>query len=358
MLIGSEESIKLEPSRMRHFADILNPLFVNEKCKVFETLFQFVCTLVRAAGMKDTGWDSYTESTEFMRDLGNLRTLDYPDEKFPDPLNTHARLALISYCHITEMNFPYDLIANLLRLHLGLKYHTNPLGSLAEPIYRKVNGVRKIVDFRQPSPSKKMKKIQEMSDGANMPEVGKALQEIYNSTVRNAVYHSDYVVHNGSMRLLSDAWYSEEEGCMTPLIPFASLATITNEAFAFHSALLALYNRDRRSLRDFIGKFCPYDHVYKGLMEFIFEGDLVIGFRVYWPNEMVSEYSRYSDSRCVANNLSFNHDGSIDFCVGTYASTPSVFSPLVEMGEEPVYAIANELGGRPYWPAEPKAYAL
>ena len=114
---------------MRHYADILNPLFVNEKCRVFEVLFQFVCTLVRAAGMTDTGWNSYTESTEFLADLANLRTLDYPDDRFPDPRNTHARLALISYCHITEMNFPYDLIANLLRLHLGLKYHTNPLGS-------------------------------------------------------------------------------------------------------------------------------------------------------------------------------------------------------------------------------------
>jgi hypothetical protein len=357
-LSESEESVKLEPSRMRHYADILNPLFVNEKCKVFETLFQFVCTLVRAAGMTDTGWDSYTESTEFLKDLANLRTLDFPNEKFPDPLNTHARLALISYCHITEMNFPYDLIANLLRLHLGLKYHTNPLGSLAEPIYRKVNGVKRIVDFRQPSPTKKMKKIQEMADEAKMSEVGKALHQIYNSTIRNAVYHSDYVVHNGSMRLLSDSWYSEEDGCMTPLIPFANLAMITNEAFAFHSALLSLYKRDRRSLRDFIGKFCPYDHVYKGLMEFLFEGDLVTGFRVYWPNELVSEYSRNSDSRCVANNLSFNHGGSIDFFVGTYANKPSAFSPLVEMGEEPVYAIANEQGGRPYWPAELKAYAL
>jgi hypothetical protein len=93
-------------------------------------------------------------------------------------------------------------------------------------------------------------------------------------------------------------------------------------------------------------------------MEFMFEGGLVTGFRVYWPNELVSEYSRNSDSRCVANNLSFNHDGSIDFFIGTYANKPSAFSPLVEMGEEPVYAIANEQGGRPYWPAEPKAYAL
>ena len=54
---------------MRHYADILNPLFVNEKCRVFEVLFQFVCTLVRAAGMTDTGWDSYTESTGFWQIL-------------------------------------------------------------------------------------------------------------------------------------------------------------------------------------------------------------------------------------------------------------------------------------------------
>ena len=82
---------------------------------------------------------------------------------------------------------------------MGPKYHTNPLGSLAEPIYRKVDGVKRIVDFRQPSPTKKIKKIQEMADKVKISEVGKALHQIYNSTIRNAVYHSDDVVHNGSV---------------------------------------------------------------------------------------------------------------------------------------------------------------
>ena len=111
---------------MRHFADILNPLFWHDDFYKMDRMFEWACTLVRAAGLKDTGWDSHTESLALLTDLTNLMHIDLPNDKFAQPADTNARLALISYCHVLEMDFPYELLANLLRLRLNLKYAMNP----------------------------------------------------------------------------------------------------------------------------------------------------------------------------------------------------------------------------------------
>jgi hypothetical protein len=134
-----------DKSRIRHYADILNPLFWHDEFNRVDRLFELVCTLVRASGIKDTGWDSHLESINLLDDLGHLCQIELPTEKFTFPDNTRVRLTLISYCHATEMNFPYELVANLLRLHLGMNYCMHPFAHLDRPITKRVNGV-KIVD--------------------------------------------------------------------------------------------------------------------------------------------------------------------------------------------------------------------
>ena len=115
-----------EQSRIRHFADILNPLFWHDDFYQMDRMFEWACTLVRVSGLKDKGWDSYTESLELLNDLNSLISLELPADNFPHPVHTKARLALISYSHVLEMDFPYELIANLLRLRLNLKYDIDP----------------------------------------------------------------------------------------------------------------------------------------------------------------------------------------------------------------------------------------
>jgi hypothetical protein len=81
------------------------------------------------------------------------------------------------------------------------------------------------------------------------------------------------------------------------------------------------------------------------------------GFRVYWPNGTVGEYNR-TRKGSVSVNMSFDPDGSINFIVGLYASNRGVFSPLVEHGQEPVYAQAPGTSMRPRWPEDLKVYKL
>jgi hypothetical protein len=344
-------------SRMRHYADILNPLFWDDSFNLVDRMFEWACTMVRVSGLQDTGWDSYAESIEFLDDFTQLTALELPEDRFPHPGNTRARLALVAYSHMIEMSVPYELLANLLRLRLGLKYSIHPLSHLNKHRATTVNGVkvRRIVPA---SPVAKIKEIVQLSANAGIPQVGEALQGIYNSTIRNAVYHSDYAVHDDSMRLLSGSHYSKAQGINTPLIPFAELAEVTSEAFAFHSALLALWKRQRKLFIDFRGKILPYDDHYKGVIEFTFEDDSLNGFRVYWPNGTTGVCARSAAGRCLAQNIVFRPDGSIDFFVGILASRPGKFSPCVEADEEPQYTLVPGTEQRPHWPNDLRPYEL
>jgi hypothetical protein len=343
-------------SRMRHYADILNPLFWSNDFNRVDRMFEWACTMVRVTGMKDAGWDSYTESIALLSDITQLMGLELPTDRFPHPANTQARLALIAYSHMIEMSAPYELLANVLRLRMGMKYSIQPLAHLNKLRDTKVNGV-KMKRVVHASPIAKINEIDEMAKKAGVPEVGIALRGIYNSTIRNAVYHSDYAIHNDSLRLLSGSHYSKKEGVNTPLISFDELGEVTSEAFAFHSALLVLWKRQRKLFIDFRGKILPYDDRYKGVIEFTFEEDSLNGFRVYWPNGTVGVCSHNADGQSVAQNIQFEPDGSINFFVGILANHPDSFSPCVERDREPEYAFVPGTEKRPHWPEDHRPYA-
>jgi hypothetical protein len=98
------ESEEIQPkSRFKEFAEILNPLFWADDFNRADRMLEFVCALVRAAGLEDTGWDSYQESVTLLEDLKRLWSLDLPKETFPEPDNTRMRLYLISYCHVPRL---------------------------------------------------------------------------------------------------------------------------------------------------------------------------------------------------------------------------------------------------------------
>ena len=243
-------------SRMRHYADILNPLFWSDDFNRVDRMFEWACTMVRVTGLKDSGWDSYTESIALLDDLTQLMALELPGDRFPNPANTQARLAVIAYSHMIEMSVPYELLANLLRLRLGVKYSIQPLAHLNKIRDTKVNGVatKRVVHA---SPIAKIKEIDKLATKAGIPQVGEALKGIYNSTIRNAVYHSDYAIHNGSFRLLSGFHYSKKEKCNTPLITFDELGEIQ----AKHSLFIPLYWPYGSGRKNYLlisaERFCP-----------------------------------------------------------------------------------------------------
>ncbi len=321
-----------------------------------DRLFELVCALVRSGGVQGPGWDPWYESQAVIDDLQNLAGLELPAERFPDAERTRVRLALLSYCHVTEMDLSYVILANLLRLRLGQKYDINPFADLAKLVGKKKAGF--LQKMKPPSPRQKINRITELAEQAKMPKIGEALAEIYDNIIRNAVYHSDYVLHERNMHLLKDHHFSKKKLHCTQVVEFDELDELITNAFAFYTALFSLYERCRRSFTDFKHAFMPYDVHYKGVMEFVFDGeDRLIGFRVYWPNESYSEYSRTKDG-CVGRNIVFNPDRSINFMVGLYASRPGTFSPLVEHDAQPNYPPRPGTEMRPYWPKKLAVYKL
>jgi len=340
-------------TRIRHYAEILNPLFDPRPHMNTNRFFELVCVLVRSSGIQDEGWDPWYESQAILNDLLGLASLELPADKFPEANRTRLRLGLLSYCHVTEMDMPYALLANLLRLRLSEKYDINPFRDLVRSV-GKGHKARVIL----PSPHKKIQRISELSKKAQFPELGQALEAIYDSAVRNAVYHSDYTLTDKELRLLAGTRFSKKEGAYTPVVELGELNSLVVETFAFYRAFFALYERCRKSFGDFQGTFLPYDGHYKGVLQLVFDNDgSLAGFRVYWPNETVGEYSR-SRSGCIGSNLVFDPDGSINFMVGVYASKPGSFSPLVEHDAQPAYSFVPGTDLKPHWPEDLKVYKL
>lgn len=342
--------------RVRHYAEELNPLFDCAPHMASHRFFEFVCVLTRAGGVHGPDWDPWHESQATLDDLGNLATLDLPKELFPKPETTRVRLSLLSYCHLTEMDFPYSLIANLLRIRLGQKYDMMPFRDLYQPYRGKKN--LPFQKVRPPSPRKKTERIKELAGRADLAPVGQALESILDSPIRNAVYHSDYAISDGELRLRNEFRFSRKRGYGSQVVEWAELEELFRDTFAFHTALFSLYDRCLKSFGDFDGAVIPYDGHYKGLLQLLFDaGARLCGFRVYWPNGTLGEYRRIG-SASSGVNLSFDPDGSINFMVGLYASRPGKFSPLVESAEEPVYPQVPGTSVRPYWPADVKVYKL
>ena len=350
---SNEASFK---GRIRHYAEALNPLFDSTLFMTSDRLFEYVCVLVRAGGLQGQDWDPWYESQDTLDDLGNLSTLELPTALFSDPARTRVRLSLLSYCHLTEMDLPYSLAANLLRLRLGKKYDMTPFRDLFKPIGKKDSSL--FQKMRPPSPGAKIGRIRELAEAAHVPDVAQAFESIYDRVIRNAVYHSDYTLSRGEFRMLSGYRVSRKKGHGSPVVEWDELSELFMNTFAFHTALFSLYERCRKSFGDFKDALIPYDGHYKGILQMVFdEEQRLTGFRVYWPNATVGEYNRTRQGS-TGVNLTFDPDGSINFMVGLYASNRSVFSPLVERGQGAAYAEVPGARVRPHWPEDLKIYKL
>jgi len=133
------------------YSDIINDLFIKAKEK---DEFEFCCTLLRIRGNESAGWDSLEESYSLITNI--LSIISAPiDNLF------RVRLLLLLYCHITEMNDFYNIVANLLWILLGERYHINPF-------YYKLYENRRTIY----SPESKVDRIIELSVRVRLTEVG------------------------------------------------------------------------------------------------------------------------------------------------------------------------------------------
>ena len=324
---------------------MLAPLFEPVHGADVRELFELVCCLVHPAGVEGLDENPLFETTALIEDLIAFSRQNLLVTDFDHPERTRARLALLSYSHLTEGDFFYSLLINLLRVRCGEQWASAP-ADLSRPIKTKKGiGAEKRIP---PSPNKKIARLHEYVQKAGMPEVSAALKDIYISEIRNAVFHADYTLSDTEFHMIRDygtlrrATARETTTSRTPHSCRPQLSILLRAPQSPPTS--------KRKITNLKDKAFPFDLRLKGLIEFLFEDDLVCGFRVYWPNQQQAQFTRTTKGS-HAINIWPELQGGLNIEVGIYATMPGPFSPLVESGQQPTYTPAPGRTTPPYWPS-------
>jgi hypothetical protein len=158
----------------------ISELFANAKTS---DEFEYCSTLLRIRGMEDSGWDPLRESDQLANQLMALSNA-------PLENSLRLRLSLFLYCHLTEMSDVYNITGNMLRVIMGERYVMNPF--IAE-----LHASKKSGNY----PTSKAARVREWADTAGLETLGVIFDSILVKEVRNAFYHSDYILTNDSFNI-------------------------------------------------------------------------------------------------------------------------------------------------------------
>lgn len=161
---------------------LLRPLF--EKAQATEE-FEFCCTILRVRGLESAGWDPLWESYATMNQI--IAEIQSPiDSLF------RLRLTLFMYCHATEIEDVYNIIANLLRICKGTGERFSMTPFMAT-----------LHTSNQPAryPHNKVLRIAEWATETGFSPIGEAMKFFLIKQVRNAFMHSDYIIHQDSFNI-------------------------------------------------------------------------------------------------------------------------------------------------------------
>ena len=145
--------------------------------------FEFCSTLLRIRGMEGPGWDPLFESQEMALQLTSQ--ISAPIEN-----RFRLRLILLLYCHLTEMNDLYNIVGNLLRILSGQRYNMMPFSKINHPSEKDAS-----------TPTAKKERIKEWAAANDCKEVGDLFNDFLLKPVRNAFFHSDYIITDDSFNI-------------------------------------------------------------------------------------------------------------------------------------------------------------
>jgi hypothetical protein len=173
-----------------------------------------------SSGMEDAGWQPVWETQALLSDMAGL---------IQGPLTEDAklRLALLLYCHILEASFHYHCIYNLL-----LTIDGQP-PKIFNFLNKYKNGV-------PPSFQTKISEIEALAEKHGQTGIKAVFREIIRTDIRNAFFHSDYILYNGELRL-------KHKGSQFAKIPNETVFELVQNAVDFFEGLLQALNRAKRS---------------------------------------------------------------------------------------------------------------
>jgi len=135
--------------------------------------------------MEDPYWDPLQETYQLTRQLAGL--IHAPLEQ---PLR--LRLFLFLYCHVTEADDIVGVVANLIRITLGDRYSFIPFEGLPKLTSKFPPGHHLNVRIEQ---------LVALANRAKFLEIAGLFESLFVRPVRNAFFHSDYVLSPESFNI-------------------------------------------------------------------------------------------------------------------------------------------------------------
>jgi hypothetical protein len=331
---------------------------INAYCQKLAPLFQcsgdrfdFILAILRATGHENAGWDTLPESLQVLDDLLDLASAELPSEYFNQPDLTRLRLRMFEYCHLVEMDAPYEIIANLCRVKIGLRASQFPFSTKSSTNSQSVAAQTKR-PARALHPAQKIDAIKALARKAGLETIGTSFDDFYRAGIRNAISHSDYIIHGDEFRMRNQTIPSEDGAQQrTSVVQIARLEELMNIARAFFLAFVRVEKGARLSIGQNQGRGFAYDHRYKGILEVLVDEDKYLsGAVIHWPNGTESSYLRTREGSRPLNLLPL--DGRLEAFVGMQHSPHDPFSPLLKPGELPRYTPLRGHSEPLKWPSE------
>ncbi len=163
------------------------------------------------SGMEDAGWQPIGETQTLVNDLVGLINSPLND-------NTKVRLGLLLYCHIIEANFLYHCLYNLF---LTIEKQPPKLFSFLD----------KYQGGKPPTVSSKISEIKKKATDNGFQSIVDIFEEIIKPNIRNAFFHSDYILYNGELRL-------KHRGSEYSRIPIAEVMNLAQNTMDFFNSFM------------------------------------------------------------------------------------------------------------------------
>jgi hypothetical protein len=319
---------------VKRYTDLLRDLFDSSKLDPFE----YACALLRVGGLEDAGWDPLAESKAVFEDIVKLTQLELDQNVFADVEKTKLRLMLLAYAHLVEMDAPYNVIANLLRVRNGERYTWDPFWDIREKKKGKRKQVMDLIKGPVPVyPVEKIERIKTLASQVGLAQIEPIFDDFFSPVLRNSIDHSDYVLYKDELRMAKGRM-KDPRGVYSPVVGYDHLLSMISDTYGFCWTFFALEDEARHCFKNLAGLVFPFDPKLKGLLEFNIRPDgFLNGFTVHWPNNSASYFIR-DEKGCQCCNIRLDNDLAVTFFVGEYFSPHNPFSPLVDVGKEPSYS--------------------
>lgn len=190
-------------------------------------------------GMQDAGWSTIFTAEQVFEEL-NERVAEGPVKSLAD-----MRIILLLYSQLSEAGGVYESLKNMMGIVEAAPYNLWPFRDLVrvKQYPKRVIGPNANATFRD---------LATHARRIGMTGLSSAFENVFSDDVRNAMYHSDYILWDDGLRL------RRRNGGNVTCIEYPEVFDLVGVGLAFFQTLLALSRSAAQSFdppREIIGRF-------------------------------------------------------------------------------------------------------